>query len=63
MSTNTIRAIIVDDEAGARSSLSELITQFCPGVDIAAQSANVDEAVIQINKHQPDVVFSGYRDA
>lgn len=57
MMNKTVTAILVDDEAGARSSLSELLTQCCPEVEIMSEAAHVDEAVKQIQQHCPDLVF------
>lgn len=52
-----ITAIIVDDEVRARSVLRNLIDQFCPEVEIVSECSDVPAAVIEINKHKPDVVF------
>lgn len=53
-----IRAILIDDEERARSVLSNLLTQFCPDVEIIEMCSNVPDAVLAINKYQPDVVFT-----
>ena len=52
-----IKAIILDDESRARRVLRNLIQQFCPDVEVVAECTDVPDAVIQINKHSPDVVF------
>lgn len=52
-----IKAIIVDDEESARNVLSNLITRFCPQLEIITTCTNVLEAVEAIKNHQPDVVF------
>jgi two-component system LytT family response regulator len=52
-----IKAIIIDDEARARSVLRSLIDQFCPEVEIVAECVDVPDAVVKINKFKPDVVF------
>lgn len=52
-----IKAIIVDDEESARNVLSNLITRFCPKIEIITTCENVVDAVKVIKKHQPDVVF------
>ncbi len=52
-----LTAVIVDDEERARNSLSSLLEQFCPDVNVVAQCANVPDAVIAINKHKPQIVF------
>lgn len=53
-----IRAILIDDEERARSVLSSLLAQFCPEVELLEACSNVPDAVLAINKLQPDVVFT-----
>lgn len=53
-----IRAILIDDEERARRVLTNLLTQFCPDVEILEVCSNVPDAVLAINKLQPDVVFT-----
>jgi len=52
-----IKAIIIDDEEGARLTLKSLIEEYCPEVEIVAECSNVPEGVLAINKTNPDVVF------
>lgn len=52
-----IKAIIIDDEEGARITLSSLIKKYAPDVEIVSECSNVPEAVLAINKKNPDVVF------
>ena len=52
-----IKAIIIDDEEGARFTLSSLLENYCPTVSVVAHCSNVPEGVLAINKHSPDVVF------
>ncbi|WP_158840918.1 LytR/AlgR family response regulator transcription factor [Polaribacter sp. L3A8] len=54
---NTLNAIIIDDEINARENLRFLLNEFCKNVIIVAESKNVDEAVIQIKEHQPQLIF------
>ena len=54
---NTLKAILVDDEEGARDVLSNLLLRFCPEVDLIAKCTNVLEAVEEIKRLEPDVVF------
>ena len=54
---HTLKAIIVDDEDRARNTLSTLIKEFCPSVSIEAKCSNVLEAVEEIKRVQPDIVF------
>lgn len=57
MTTNSIKALLVDDEASARENLTDLLIKFCPEVQIVGEAVNVDNALKQIRKHQPNVVF------
>lgn len=54
---NKIRAIIVDDEEGARDVLENLLKRFCPEVELIAKCNNVLQAVDAINNENPDLVF------
>ncbi len=54
---NTIRAILVDDEEGARDVLENLLRRFCPGVELVAKCSNVLQAVEAIRQEKPDLVF------
>lgn len=52
-----IKAIIVDDEAGARTILQNFLETYCQDVEVVALCASVPEAVIAIHAHEPDVVL------
>ena len=52
-----IKAILIDDEERARNTLSSLLLNYCPEVNILATCSNVPDGVLAINKHKPDVVF------
>ncbi|MEY3238492.1 MAG: hypothetical protein RI883_2593 [Bacteroidota bacterium] len=54
---NKLRAILVDDEEGARDVLQNLLLRFCPNVELIAKCENVLQAVKTIKKEQPDLVF------
>ena len=54
---DTLNAIIIDDEINARENLRFLLNEFCKNVTIVSESKNVDEAVIQIKEHQPQLIF------
>ncbi len=54
---NNIKAILIDDEERARNTLSSLLKEYCPDVQIQTTCANVPDGVIAINKYKPDVVF------
>lgn len=52
-----LKAIIVDDEEGARVILAAYLEDYCPEVVVLEECSNVPDAVIAINKHEPDIVF------
>lgn len=54
---NKLRAILVDDEEGARDVLQNLLLRFCPEVELIAKCENVTKAVEVINSEKPDLVF------
>ena len=54
---NKIQAIIIDDEARARNTLSTLRKEYHPQVEIVASCANVPDGVLAINQKRPQLVF------
>ncbi|MFT6243336.1 MAG: two-component system LytT family response regulator [Salibacteraceae bacterium] len=52
-----INAILVDDEKRARNVLSSLLEFNCPELNVVAECSNVPDAVEQIKRLNPDVVF------
>jgi len=52
-----MKSIIIDDEKQARVSLSLLLEEYCPEVEILADCENLPEGVKAIIKYKPDVVF------
>lgn len=57
MENERIKALMVDDEEGARAIISKLLLRFYPEIDIIGQASEVEEAVAIIKDKQPDVVF------
>lgn len=55
--TEKIKAVVIDDEERARRVMKNLLHKYCPKVKVVAESADVPEGVLQINRHKPDVVF------
>jgi two-component system, LytTR family, response regulator len=49
--------IIIDDELKGRSLLKELISRYCPEVQILGMAANAHEGIELIKQHQPDFIF------
>jgi two-component system LytT family response regulator len=57
VNTKKIRTIITDDEESARDILENLIIRFCPDIEIVAKCENIPQAVNEIKKSKPDLVF------
>lgn len=51
-----MRTLIVDDERLARKELISLLKEF-PNIDIIGECANAEEAIEEIEKRKPDLVF------
>lgn len=51
-----MKTILVDDERLARKELSTLLNDY-DFIEVVDECANVDEALISIKKHQPDLIF------
>lgn len=54
---NPIRAIIVDDETAAQKTLSGMLKEFCPQVNVIGMCNNVSQAAQMIERLQPDLLF------
>lgn len=52
-----MKAIIIDDEKRARISLSLLLQEYCPEVELVAECENLPEGVKAIRKFNPDLVL------
>lgn len=52
-----IKALIVDDEEKSRITLKNLITMYCPNIDVLELCDSVNSAIEAINKKMPDLVF------
>lgn len=55
-SSQPIRVLLVDDEQPARDRLRHLLSRYS-NLAVVAEAADGDEAVLQISRHRPDVVF------
>src|ERR1700709_882930 len=53
-----IRAIILEDESRSRELLHEMLTEHFKDITVVAVCENVEEAVIAIDVHHPDLLFS-----
>jgi two-component system LytT family response regulator len=52
-----LRAIIVEDEPTGLENLRRKLEQNCPEVEIVAECMNGADAIRQIRRHLPDVIF------
>jgi two-component system LytT family response regulator len=52
-----INAILVDDEAHCLDTLSILLKDYCPEVEILEQCSSAKKALIAVEKYQPSLVF------
>lgn len=57
MNNDAIRAMIVDDEEGARESLSNILEKYVDGVKIVAKADSIAMAMEKIKKYEPELVF------
>ncbi len=54
---NKTKAIIVDDEARARSVIGNLLKDKALNIDVIDEASDIQEAVFKIKRHKPQVVF------
>lgn len=52
-----IKAIIIDDEVHCLETLSLLLKEFCPDVQLLEQCRSAKKGLEAIAKHKPDLVF------
>ena len=52
-----IRAIIIDDEARARTLLGTMLKEYCADIEVVAVVEDLPNGVKAIRKHKPDLVF------
>jgi two-component system LytT family response regulator len=52
-----LRTVIVDDEHHSRESLQNLLTAYCPEVEVVGMADNVETGIEAIRKYRPEVVF------
>ena len=56
MSIN-LTALIVEDEAASRITLSNYLSKYCPNVSVIGEAENINEAYQFIKSKSPDLVF------
>ncbi|MEW7293111.1 LytR/AlgR family response regulator transcription factor [Aquimarina sp. 2304DJ70-9] len=52
-----LTSIIVDDEANSRAILRNYLTKYCPSVTILGEAASVQETLVLLESHTPDLLF------
>jgi len=57
MQSNTIKAVVVDDEQAARETLISYVQKYCEGIEIIGQAQDVPSAVECIRTLKPQLVF------
>lgn len=53
----TYKATIVDDDSMDLLVLQKLISTYCINIEIINQVQSIDDAIIEIEKNRPDIVF------
>ena len=56
-----IRSLICDDEDSNRKNLRNLLTEYCPNIEIIGESSTNEETLQKILKENPDLVFLDIR--
>ncbi|MBK7008153.1 MAG: response regulator transcription factor [Saprospiraceae bacterium] len=49
--------VIIDDEAKSRETIVNILTKYCPDVDIIGQAQNVEEGYTAITTLRPEFIF------
>lgn len=52
-----LKAIITDDEKSSRIVLKNLLTNFCPEIEVIGEAASVEEAYLFAQEVNPDLMF------
>lgn len=52
-----LRSIIVDDEPGNIVTLKELLSLYCPGIEVAGSASNPEQAYDLVQAENPDIIF------
>ena len=55
------RAVIIDDEAKARGTISKLLQLNAPQIDVVGEAGNIPEAENLIENVRPQIVFLDIR--
>lgn len=52
-----MKAVIIDDEKDSREILAGYLKKYCPDVTVLGFGESVSSGLVEIKKHNPDVVF------
>ena len=52
-----ITAVLVDDDSNLREGMKALLSRYAPGIRIVGEAENVSDAVLAIDRLNPQVVF------
>ncbi|TMI84865.1 MAG: response regulator transcription factor [Bacteroidetes bacterium] len=52
-----IRAILIDDEVHCLDTLSMLLSDYCPDVQVVERCMSAKQALVAIQRHQPALIF------
>lgn len=52
-----MKAVIIDDEKDSRNILASYLKKYCPDVTVCGFGESVATGLVEIKKHQPDIVF------
>lgn len=53
----TIKSVIVEDEAAAREALKNYLSKYCPQVEVIGEAHNCKEAIPLLHDLEPQLVF------
>jgi len=55
--SQTLKAIIVEDEAASRTTLNNYLKKYCPSVEVMEMCDSIKSGLTAIKNNQPDLVF------
>lgn len=54
---HAMKAVIIDDEAPVRNTITALLKKSFPDITISAAAGSVAEGIAVVTEHQPDILF------
>ena len=52
-----IKAVVIDDEIHSRKTLSVLLKEYCPDVQVTEQCSDAESGIAAIQRLKPDLIF------